>query len=150
MEGSMPDEKFDEKEAEKREEKSPDEKYRRDPLGTITWAAILIWAGLVLLAGNLGYLKGWGGSLAEKTGLTTLRALDGWEFVFLGAGVLILIEILIRILVPAYRKPITGSLILAIILIAIGLGDVLTWTVLGPVILIILGLSILLRGIFRK
>ena len=54
----MADEKFDEKEQEKREEKSPEEKnweekYRRDPLGSVIWACILIWAGLVFLADNL-------------------------------------------------------------------------------------------------
>ena len=47
----MPDEKFDEKEREKQEEKTAeksfDEKYRRDPLSAIIWAAILIWAGVL-------------------------------------------------------------------------------------------------------
>ncbi len=60
------DEKWEEKELEKREEKSPEEKdhgeknyeekYRRDPLGSIVWAAILIWCGLVFLANNLGFM----------------------------------------------------------------------------------------------
>ena len=58
-------EKFDEKELEKQEEKSADEKnydekYRRDPLGSIVWALILIWVGLVLLAQNMGYLNNGG------------------------------------------------------------------------------------------
>ena len=55
----MPDEKTEEKnekELEKREEKSAEEKYRRDPLGSIIWACILIWAGVVLLLNQLGYL----------------------------------------------------------------------------------------------
>ena len=60
----MSEQKFDEKEMEKHdekqekssEEKNWDEKYRRDPLGTIVWAAIFIWAGLVFLAANLGFL----------------------------------------------------------------------------------------------
>ena len=47
----MADEKFDEKEREKSEEK-----WHRDPLSAIIWALIFIWAGLVLLASNLGYL----------------------------------------------------------------------------------------------
>ena len=59
-------EKTEEKEMNKQEEKSPEEKYygekeyeekyRRDPLGTIVWAVILIWAGVVFMANNLGYL----------------------------------------------------------------------------------------------
>ena len=47
----------EEKDIDKVEEKSAEEKWRRDPLGSITWAVILIWAGLVLLADNLGMLK---------------------------------------------------------------------------------------------
>ena len=51
----MADEKFDEKELDKRDEKqdekSPqekswDEKWQRDPLSTIVWATIFIWAGV--------------------------------------------------------------------------------------------------------
>ena len=45
----------DEKHGEK-EEKNWEEKWRRDPLGGIVWAGILIWAGLVLLADNLQFL----------------------------------------------------------------------------------------------
>lgn len=43
-------------EKEEKEEKSWEEKWHRDPLGTATWAVILIWAGLVLLADNMGLL----------------------------------------------------------------------------------------------
>ena len=46
----------DEKSSEKEREKS-EEKYRRDPLSAVIWAAILIWAGVVLLLDNLGYLE---------------------------------------------------------------------------------------------
>ena len=44
----------DEKDLQKQEEKSVEEKWSRDPLGALTWAAILIWAGVVLLAANFG------------------------------------------------------------------------------------------------
>jgi hypothetical protein len=63
------DEKFNEKEMQKQEEKSAEEKtayeksyeekYRRDPLGTLIWAIILIWAGLVWLANNFGPSSSW-------------------------------------------------------------------------------------------
>ena len=46
----------DEKEVAKQEEKTMEEKWRRDPLGTLIWALILIWAGLVWLGWNLGIL----------------------------------------------------------------------------------------------
>jgi len=146
----MPDEKFDEKEQEKREEKSPeeknwDEKYRRDPLGSIIWACILIWAGLVFLASNLGWLK-----FRAIPGLPEAFSSEPWSLILIGAGVIVLIEIAIRLLVPDYRRPIIGSLFLAIILIGIGLGNLFNWNITGALILIALGLMIIFRGIFRE
>lgn len=46
---------YDEKTEEKEEEKY-EEKHDRDPLSSLTWALILIWAGLAFLASNLGWL----------------------------------------------------------------------------------------------
>ncbi len=137
------EEKRHEKEDEKREEKSVEEKWQRDPLGTVIWAGILIWAGFVLLANNLGYLDAWAGQL----GLSDLSA---WNFVFLGAALLLVLEILLRLAIPAYRRPVVGTAIFALILFGIGLGDRFGWELIWPAILIILGLSILLRGFTRR
>jgi hypothetical protein len=147
----MPDEKFDEKDREKKEEKSPqekswDEKWRRDPLSAIIWAAILIWAGLALIANNAGMID----DIIRSTGIDALANLDVWNVILLGVAVLIVVEAIIRLLVPAYRRSVTGSLIFALILVGIALGDIVSWNVLWPIILIIIGLSILLRGFFRK
>lgn len=147
------DEKFDEKEAEKREEKSPEEKrweekYRRDPLGPIIWGLILVWAGAVFLAANLGMLDSLFG---VREGPPWLRALSGgWSLVFLGAGAFLLLEVLIRLLIPAYRQPVAGQLILAIVFIAIALGELVSWNILFPLILITIGLVFLLRGVFKR
>jgi hypothetical protein len=146
----MPDEKFDEKEQEKREEKSPeeknwDEKSRRDPLGTIIWACILIWTGLVFLAYNLGWLN----SQIIAGFLRGLR-IEPWSLALLGAGVIILFEIAIRLLVPEYRRSILGSLFIAVVLIGIGLGNIIGWTITGALILITLGLVIIFRGFFGE
>ncbi len=140
------EEKFDEKEREKREEKSPeekswDEKWRRDPLGTLVWALIFIWAGLVLLANNLDYL----GEI-EALGVVV----QPWSLIFLGAGVIVLLEVFARLLLPEYRRAVTGSIIFAFILIGIGLGDIFGWQLIWPLILIALGLSIVLRGFLRR
>ncbi len=152
----MPDEKFDEKAMEKREEKSPeekswDEKYRRDPLGAIVWALIFIWAGVVFLASNMGWLDSVLRRSSDIPGWGFVGSFVGaWPIVLIGAGVIILGEVVIRLLVPAYRRPITGSLIFAIVLIAIGLGDLVNWNLIWPLILIALGASFLLRGVTRK
>lgn len=142
----MPDEKFDEKELEKREEKAPeeknwDEKWRRDPLNAIAWAFIFIWAGLVLLASNLGFL--------DTLFSGRLTGEGAWSLVFVGAGGILLIEVLARLLVPDYRRPVSGTIFLAVILIGIGLGNIFGWAIIWPAILIAIGLSIIVRGMTR-
>ncbi len=146
----MSDEKFDEKEMEKREEKAPqekswEEKYRRDPLSALVWPAILIWAGLVLLANNLGLLSG----LRDISGGRFFFQVETWGLIFIGAGVILLIEVLIRLAMPVYRQDVGGTLFLGIIFIAIGLGNIIGWNLIWPLVLIGLGLSIVLRGISR-
>jgi hypothetical protein len=159
----MADEKFDEKELEKRDEKSNeksdeksdekswDEKWQRDPLSAVLWAAIFIWAGLVFLASNLGILDWALQGASEITGLGMFNnVVRAWPLVLVGVGVIILIVVVIRLLVPAYRKPVTGSVILAVILIGIGLGDLINWGIIWGVILIVLGIWILTRGSRRS
>ncbi len=149
------DEKQDEKEEEKRSEKqekegqSWEEKWRRDPLGSIVWALILIWAGVVFLADNLGLLgglrrTGWG------DGRGALLAIGAWDVILMGAGIILLLEVAVRLAIPAYRRPVMGTLILAAVLIGIGLGNLFGWTVVGPLVLIAIGVGILLRGSSRR
>ena len=47
----------EEKEVAKHEEKSYQEKYQRDPVGAISWALLLIWAGVLLLLYNLDQIS---------------------------------------------------------------------------------------------
>lgn len=149
------DEKYDEKEMEKRDEKSPqekqfEEKSRRDPLSAIIWAVILVWAGLVFLASNLGWLDKLIRRTSDIPGMSFLTRLAGaWPIVLMGVGVILLVEVLVRQVVPTYRGPVTGTIIFAVILIAIGLGELVNWNLLWPVLLIALGLSVLLRGLNR-
>jgi hypothetical protein len=150
-EPNQPEEKAEEKDREKREEKSAEEKYRRDPLSAIIWAFILIWAGLVLLADNLGYLDQVRSALAMESPAWLERIGAGaWPLIFLGAGVILLIEVLIRLLVPAYRRSVTGTIILAVIFIGIGLGNLTNWYIIWPLIIIAIGLSIIVRTFTRR
>ena len=144
-------EKQDEKEEEKRqetqekEEKSWDEKWRRDPLGAIIWALILIWAGFVFLADNMGFLAGLR-DLGLRREVSGLAALAPWDLIFLGAGVIVLVEVAVRLAVPEYRRPVSGTLIFAAVLIGIGLSNLLGWGLIWPLVLIAIGVAILLRG----
>ncbi len=133
-------EKDREKQEKARGEKNWDEKWRRDPLNAAVWAFILIWLGLTLLADNLGLLK------------NIPYFQEWWRLFFLGAGGILLLEALFRLLMPAFRTPIVGTLILGIVFLAIGIGDMIAelWQYLLPLLAILFGLLILLRGLFRK
>ena len=67
-----------------------------------------------------------------------------WGLIFLGAGVILLFEVLLRLLIPAYRKSVTGTIILAFVFIGIGLGNVLRWE------FIFAGLSIIVGSFTRR
>ncbi len=141
------DEKEEEKEEEKRhekQEKSWDEKWRHDPVGAFVWACIFIWAGLVLLAANTGYLA----RLAGGWGLPNLGT---WSVILAGAGALVIVGVLLRLLIPSLRRAVFGALIVGVVLIGVGLHDVVGWDTVWPTILIVVGVSILLRGVlFRR
>ena len=147
------EEKVGEKEREKREEKF-EEKWHRDPLGSVVAALLLIWAGVVLLASNLGILN-------VFTGVLNAFGIPAWQvpwempFVspgalpvfFLGGGVILLFEVIIRLVMPAYRSQVLGTVIAAIVFFALGLGN---WNVIWPLILIAVGASIALRALTGK
>jgi len=124
-------------EKEEKEEKGRgdgwDEKWRSDPVDAAVWATILIWAGLVLLAGTLGI--GW----------------EVWPIVFLGGGVIVILGAVFRLLVPVYRRPVIGNLIIGVILLGIGLGGLTgRYEVIGALVLIVIGVGALLRGFIPR
>jgi len=136
--------KQDEKDVQKQEEKgseekSWEEKWRRDPLNAGTWAVIIIWAGLVLLMDNLGLLA-------------RFEIREAWGLIFLGAGVILLLEILVRLALPDYRRPLTGNIIFAIAALGGGLSilDLFDWQIIWAVALIAIGLGVLVQGIVRR
>jgi len=123
-----------EEKQEEKEEKSWDEKWRRDPLNAAAWAVILIWAGFVLVLSNLGLFD-------------RIEVLEPWSLVFFGGGLILLLEVGIRLLVPAYRRPVAGNLILAVVFLALGLGGLIGWGLTWALALIAMGVIILLRGL---
>jgi len=134
------DEKTEEKQHEKMDEKTWEEKHRSDPLSRVVWAGILIWAGLVLLANNLGILRD----------VPLLGGMSAWSLAFAGAGLIILVEVLIRLVIPEYSGPVIGSLIIALVFLGIGLDDLVGWSIVWPAIVIGGGVVILFRALFRK
>ncbi len=132
-------EKEEEKRGEKQEEKGRglDEKWQRDRLRALSIAVILIWGGLVALASTTNYF---GYDWARNGG-----------FIFLlGVGAVLIIKVIIRSLMPEYRRPIGASLIIGFILIAVGVGGLTEWNYIWPILLIAIGLFIALRLAFRR
>jgi hypothetical protein len=136
------------------EKQEKDEKDRRDPLGAISGAAFLIWAGVVLLMNNLGQVKLLTSVLDQLNvpemwfpihlPFVDLRV---WQAFFLGWAVIVLAEALIRTLVPIYRWNVVGNLIWAGILLGVTLGR---WMVIGPAVLIAIGLAVLIQGFIHR
>ena len=139
---SWEEEKEREKEAEKEAEKAEKpyafyEKYRRDPLSGVIWALVLIWAGVVFIGDNLGLLPQVG------------RA-DPWNWIFFGAGVLVMLEVLLRLVSPDYARPVGGRVVWGGILMAIGLSGIYGFDVTWPLILVLIGVSILVGSVMRR
>jgi cytochrome c oxidase subunit IV len=120
---------------------------RRRPinLDALIWALVFIWAGLVLLLENLGYLQAITfGGFDMRWGLPFRSTV--WTLILLGAGGLVAVDILVRILVPAYRRNVLGYLILGLVLVFLGLG----WAeLIWPAMLISLGLGLIIHYIRR-
>ncbi len=139
----MSETRRDEKE-EKQHEK--EEKGRGDPLSGLVWGLIIVWAGLVLLADNLGFFRGLRGADVP----VPLSRFEPWSLIFIGAGIVILIESAIRLVAPSYRRPIAGNIIMAVVFLGIGFGNLVGWNVIWPVILIVVGGLILVRALVPR
>lgn len=145
----------DEKERSKHEEKTYEEKGRRDPLGSLIWALVLIWAGVVFLADNLGLLDAASETLTGIFGREPSEVpidfpflpVEAWGLFFFGLAVLLFTEVLVRLLVPAYRRPVVGTIILAAVFLGLSIGN---WSVIWPVALIAAGLALLFGNLWRK
>jgi hypothetical protein len=137
------EEKEQEKTQEKGAEKHPGtwgaEKYRNDPVGGVVLALALIWAGIALFLTNSGIVQNVFG----------LRV-DAWPLIWGGAGILVLLGVLVRLLVPDYRRPVGGTVILGFVLIGIALGQVIGWSLVWPIILVAIGVSVIVGVLTRK
>lgn len=131
--GGKQDEKQSEKEREKQQEKGRgmDEKYRRNPLGFVSWALLIIWLGVTLLLQNID-----AGIFSEDN--------QAWAVFAWGGAVIIIVEALIRVLIPRWRRSVVGSFIWGAIWAGVGFGLWFgEWEIIGPIVIIAIGVGIL-------
>ncbi len=132
-------EKEDEKRGEKQEKedekrKGWDEKWRRDRVNAVGWASVLIWGALVLLAETSGF------------GQEHFSWWEGWAVFFAGAGAILLLEAFYRLLVPAHRRAVSFNVILGLVFLGLGLGELWSWNYIWVVVLFVIAIIILLRA----
>jgi len=72
-----------------------------------------------------------------------------WNVIFLAVGVILLFEVAVRLLVPACRRPVAGTLVFAFIMLAMGLSGIIGWNVTFGVVVIAIGIAILISGLLR-
>jgi hypothetical protein len=111
--------------------------WQSDRINSIGWAALFLWAALVVLAEAAGYPS-------------SSSWWDGWGVFFAGAGAIVLVAAAARLLLPQYRSSWWWSLIIGSILLGIGLDswDGFAW--IWALILAAIGVAILRGALARK
>lgn len=92
-------------------EKDWEDWWKTDRLDSAGWAALFLWGALVVVAHYTSFsddFDWW----------------DGWGVFFLGAGVIVLAETVIRVMAPKYRSKWGWSLFWGTAFLALGLGEI--------------------------
>lgn len=114
-------------------EKELEEKWRHDPISSIFWGLILVVLGGSLYLSARG-LVGWGA---------------WWAYFLLGLGCIFVIEWVLRLAMPAYRRAGMGKLVTGLILACIGAANIFSLRPWWPLILVVLGIVVVISGIRR-
>ena len=113
-----------------------EEFYRTGKGDALGWAIIFIWAAIVVLMEVAGCSKkfpGW----------------DGWSVFFTGFGIIVLVGAVIYFSIGKTDKAI-WNLVIGIILLIIGLGDLFNLKWIWVVIFLIIGIVILKKALKKK
>jgi cation transport ATPase len=108
-----------------------------DPLSGVIWALILITAGIIFLFQGALRTFDW-----ERFG-------GAWNWVFVAVGLILLLEVALRLLIAQFRRPVAGTLVFAFVLMAIGISGITGWNITWAVFLIAMGVALLLSGLLR-
>lgn len=141
-------------EGEKELLKHDEEIGRHDMLSYIVWAAILVWGGITFLSIENGWLETFFSSnlFAQimSEGTVVLKPRCMWSIIMLGAGLILLVEVAARLLIPVFPYQNGGSLVLAVVFIGVGLRNIFGWDYLWAFFLVSVSASILLDRFMRR
>lgn len=112
-----------------------DDWWTSDRLDAVGWAAIFLWGAAVIVASYTDFS-------------TDYDWWDGWGVFFVGAGVIVLAEAAIRLLVARYRSKLAWTFVWGVVSLSIGLGTLYSsaWLALALVAVAVA----ILAGAFRR
>jgi hypothetical protein len=82
--------------------------WKSDRVNAFSWAALFLWGAIVVLA-------------SSTTWHESYDWWDGWGVFFIGAGVIVTAEALIRLTMPEYRWKVGWTLMWGIVFLSFGL-----------------------------
>ena len=141
-------------EGEKEPLKHDEEIGEQDMLSYIAWAAILIWGGITFLSIKMGWLETFFSSdliaqiLPESAAV--MKPCCAWSFIMLGTGVILLVEVAARLLIPVFPYHNGGAIIVGAVFIGVGSRNIFGWDYLWAFFLVSVGASILLDRFTRR
>ena len=110
------------------------EKWSDDPMGRIVGGLILVWLGVCFLLITNGPWH-WD---------------DLWRYFLGGMGVIFLLEVGVRAVIPEYRRPMLGKIVMSVIFMAIGFGGLVGIENWWPLILVVVGIAIIVGVLTRS
>jgi hypothetical protein len=107
-----------------------------DPINRVMFAGLLVMAGVVLLAAQLGLLPSY-------------RSASPWAWIALGAGVVFLLTELVRGLSHDFGTPNGWTLFAGVACLGFGASAIfgVMWQLMWPAALILIGVVLLVRNI---
>lgn len=111
-----------------------DKKALRSRMEAIYWAGALIWVGLVFLAEELGFIPQIGNASA-------------WSWALLGVGLYGTGLNLYSTIIPDISVTTTGDYLWSGFWLVLGLSGFFAFNVFLPIVLLVIGLAILVKGV---
>jgi hypothetical protein len=119
------------------EEKRDDVVTKRSQIDALYWGIVLVWAGLVFIAGNQEFLPQVGSA-------------DAWSWIFAGAGLIALVGSLWRAYSPDWPSPTVWDYVWAAVLLIVGLAGFLSIQIPWPLILLLIGAALIGTTVYRR